>query len=201
MSTDHTEQEVKLTLVDTQVYEALCAKLGPLLDVHFQENLYFDTSSRSLHKVGAMLRVRIVGDRVKVTAKSGAIIQEGVLTCREIEETVSRENWERQKASNLLDWEIAPVTHIRSFLMEEETLVYLGAARNERRFFNYLEDVTLEVDRTSLPGGVIHVELEAETNSPAEIRASLERFLDREGFAFSREVVPKVQRFLDALDG
>lgn len=199
MDSDHQEEEVKLTLERTEDLVKLLAYLGEPLRFSKQKNVYYDTVDRALHLKGAMLRVRQVGDRACVTAKSNAVLEAGTLRCREIEREVSVEEWQSKVGEGLENWSIPPIEHVRSFLSGAAPFVSLGECINERRYFSFEETYVLEVDRTQLPNGSIHVELELETDELQRHREMLEEMLKTLGIPYTDEVVPKVQRFLNAL--
>ena len=69
---------------------------------------------------------------------------------------------------------------------------------NLRRMYAYDENSVLEVDRTVLPDGSIHAELELETSQMSEKLGELRAILEQLEIPYSDEVIPKFKRFLKA---
>jgi hypothetical protein len=148
-----------------------------------------------------MLRVRRQDGRVIVTAKSDAQIMVGGLICREVEFDTTREVSDQWIQMGLENWDISPVSHALSFAPQQARLISLGVSNNRRHYFDYSGRGVLEVDRTLLPDGTIHAELELETSRMAEELRELRKLLDDLGVGYSDEVIPKFQRFLTARQG
>ena len=201
MNRDHQEEEVKLTLMSEEGLHCLLKHLGKPSKVAEQENEYFDTPEGDLLKERVMLRVRRQEGRVIVTAKSDAQIKVGGLTCREVEFDTTLEVSDQWIQNGLETWDISPVSHALSFAPRQARLVSLGTSAPRRRYFDYSGRGVLEVDRTLLPDGTIHAELELETSRMAEELVTLRKLLDDLGVEYTDQVIPKFQRFLSAREG
>ena len=198
MSMDHQEEEVKLTLLKEEGLDRLLSHLGEPIRTAEQENEYFDTPEGDLRQARAMLRIRRQGEQVIVTAKSDAQILVGGLKCREVECISSEEESALWLEKGLEKWPITPVSHALSFVPEGASLVSLGASVNLRRYFKQPEGGTLEVDRTLLPDGSVHVEIELETTHMTRELARLRDVLEQLDIGYTDQVIPKFQRFLSA---
>jgi uncharacterized protein YjbK len=198
MNRDHQEEEVKLTLLHEEGLHRLLSHLGEPLRTAEQENEYFDTPGGDLRNARAMLRIRRQSGQVIVTTKSDAQILVGGLKCREVEFVSSEEEIAPWITRGLEHWAITPVSHALSFAPEGASLVSLGSSINVRRYYEQPNEGTLEVDRTLLPDGSIHVEIELETTQMETELARLRALLERLNILYTDQVIPKFQRFLAA---
>ena len=198
MDVDHQEEEVKLTILSEKGLDRLIGHLGLPQRTVEQSNEYFDTSAQHLRADRVMLRLRRQGDDLIVTTKSNAEILVGGLRCREIEHHTTIEESASHLEAGLHEWDIAPIRHALSFVPPCTPFFSLGTSVNLRRFYAYKNDGVLEVDRTVLPDGTIHAELELETTQMALRLKELRLLLEELGIAYTDVVIPKYQRFLSA---
>ena len=198
MDVDHQEEEVKLTLLSEEGLERLIGHLGIPERTIEQSNEYFDTVGQHLLAERVMLRIRRQGKDLIVTTKSNAQILVGGLRCREIEHKTTIEESISHVEAGLHTWDIAPVRHALGFVPSGSIFSSLGQSTNVRRFYAYENDGVLEVDRTVLPDGTIHAELELETTQMAERLSELRYMLEKLEVAYTDSVIPKYQRFLSA---
>ena len=189
---------MKLTLLHEEGLNRLLSHLGQPFREAEQENEYFDTPKGDLRDARAMLRIRRQAEQVIVTAKSDAQILVGGLKCREVEFISSKEESAPWIKGGLELWPITPVQHALSFVPQGASLVSLGSSVNLRRYFKQPDGGTLEVDRTLLPDGSIHVEIELETAHMERELARLRELLEQLDIQYTDDVIPKFQRFLAA---
>ena len=106
----HTEIEIKLALPSFCDYLKLIGFIGKADSVINQRNIFYDTDTQEISKLGYALRLRIESNRGIVTLKS-TTIQKGKAAVRdEIEETVSIEQAaDISQTDSLLSLDIAPI--------------------------------------------------------------------------------------------
>ena len=198
-STDHQEEEIKLTFIEQDGIERLMDYLGEPERILKQTNTYYDTPTLGLRQERVMLRVRKENDDLVITAKSRAKLQRGGLRAREVEYRVDLQEGMECLGRGLHAWEIPPVTHALSFLSNPEPFAPLGSTDNIRVCYPW-RGGTLELDRTFLPDGTEHTELEFETPCLEEELSRLQSLLQSLQIPFTDEVIPKYVRFLQALE-
>lgn len=199
-SRDHTEVELKLRLNEEADYERLRAWLGPPVETVEQVNHYFEAAGDRLRAAGAMLRVREGDGPPTVTLKVRARLAAGVLEAREVEASLDAGMWEEirlgERGMETLD--VAPVRVAVDLLGSAARFEKQGSMRN-RRERHALGALVLELDRTELPDGTLHFEVEVETDDPAGARLAVEALLRSCGAGWTEQTRSKYQRFLEHL--
>ena len=216
-----TEIEFKYKLPSAQALSAVeAAASGERLSQVTQVNHFFDTEDFALNRAKLVLRLRQEGERFVLTGKGPAQESaDGLLTTKvEEEEEVSaatarallageraalevlRQSGKapsRQKLCEAMDRARAgrPLTEVGQF-----TNVRTKVAHHLR---SVGEDVVLECDETTFPGGVTHYEVEVEIGASTDAAAAakeLEALLRRAG-ATLESAPSKAKRFFAALAG
>ena len=207
-----TEIEIKRVL-DAAGYARLQAHLDTLASPrrHEQVNHYLDLADAALNKAGAMLRLRVVGDRLVLTLKARSSVSDGVLRTQELEQELTTEEdkafWQQlpvawqQAAIRLGDW--LDTTGLHAVGTHDGTLVEIGQTLNLRLAYKLPKGIpgwphalTLELDHTQFPGGVERLELELEHPDAAELAPVLNAWLTGLDVATSPATETKYAQFL-----
>ena len=173
-----TEIEIK-RLLDADGYAQLRARLDALATPHIHEqvNHYLDLTDAALNEAGAMLRLRVVGERMVLTLKARASVEGGILRTQELEHELTtpadRLFWRtwpiawREAAVWISDW--LQTTGLHALTHRDGTLQEVGSTENLRLAYKLVDGIpgwphplTLELDMTRFPGGVVRWELECE---------------------------------------
>lgn len=219
MGTPGREVELKYRLPDEAALTAV-ARLaaGMELGTVHQVNHFFDTRDRALDRNRLVLRLRNEDGRHWVTAKGPSTVGSGALAVRdEVEVEVSQ-----KVADRLLDGTDSPLAALAttaqalapalwvalSQTLLGQPLVRIGQFENDRRRILWHPagsrlPVTLELDRTTFPGGIRHYEVELELSpdhDPQGIHGALATLLRDAGVEAS-PASGKAKRFFQALDG
>jgi len=215
------EIEFKLLLEGAAALEAVAAtaerrgarRAGPVA----QENHFFDTPSAALRGKGLVVRLRHEEGR-HVLAVKGARLEGSDVRVHvrseheaELDDSLAREILARGRLALALvearlgegGTEIA--ARLRA-VAETDELVHVGSFRNHRLRVGPLRvagspPLTLELDRTELPGGRVDYELELEVEEHA--RPETERLLAKllaEAAVVGRSATAKARRFFEALE-
>lgn len=217
MTDDQTpsEAEFKLLLPGPQAQAALAVRAGwagPLPEPVRQENHFFDHDG-ALAAAGYTLRVRDEDGRFILTAKGPPSRERGGLTVKPEEEL----ELDGVVARAAISGESSPLEPLRETtlgrrlgtLLGDATPRHVGSFVNERRKVGPLTlrlpsgelQVTLELDRTQLPGDRVDHELEVEVPEACaeEVGTLLREWLAAEGLEW-RHGTSKVKRFRAALE-
>lgn len=223
---EHPGREVELKLrVDGEkqlqaIAEASAGKIHPPV---LQINHLFDSPLKNLNRNKYVLRLRDAGTRRTLTIKGPAEQSaDGVLASRPEEEI----DIDLATMADILNGARSPldvfeeaaagsksrqrlVAALRE-LLDGEALLYLGLFQNERTSVDTQltiqgrpREVTLELDRTCFPNGVVHCEVELELPSgldAGEAQRQLMALFERAGVR-GDSAPAKVKRFYAALDG
>ncbi len=207
-------QEVEIKrLLDAAGYARLWTHLQTLAPAveHAQVNHYLDLPDAALRRAGAMLRLRVVGDRQVLTLKAKANVQNGVLRAQELERPLEdgaeRAFWTprpldwRQAAARLGDW--LRLAGLDALAARDGQLVDVGNTSNVRRIVRLSTGVpgwprplTLELDHTRYPGGVDRLELECEDADAEALAPALDAWLAALGVVATPATETKYAQFL-----
>jgi uncharacterized protein YjbK len=196
-----TEREAKLTLSRADYLRL--REIFPVQECREQLNIYFHDPTR-LHEGLGYLRVRFEPQREPWAALKIPRGWDGeVREMFEVEEPLRRfgpglfpRPRRRIEVATDLTREMAEhfssvgITHLRR----------LGWMRNRRCLMEVDDHGLVELDRTELPGGTVHYEVEVETTDQIRMRAILTRIRDLTPSA-SASRVGKFSRFLEAIAG
>ncbi len=163
---ENKEIEIKLTLSSFTDYLKLIGFVGKADKKVRQLNIFYDTASGQISKLGYALRLRIESDRGIVTLKS-TTIQKGKAAVRnEIEESITLETAkEVQQNSDLLSLQIAPILYLLSQSKGLHNLKPIVQFENERikKEIDLHDSLyVFEIDKTEYSEGRIDYELEIE---------------------------------------
>ena len=207
-------QEIEIKrLLDAPGYERLRTHLDTLATAehHEQHNLYLDLPDAALRTAGAMLRLRTVGERMELTLKARARVDDGVMTAQELERALTtpyeRAFWLQRPlpwpdvVTRIADWlDATGLTHLAE---REASLQEVGSTANLRRVYRLESGVphwphllTLELDKTRYPGGVTRLELECEHAQAHEIAPIVDVWLKSLGVAATAATETKYAQFL-----
>ncbi len=212
------EIELKLAVPGEDAFRRLAERLAPgteLPRAALQVNHFFDTRDAALRGAKLALRLREEEGRFVVTAKGAARGADDALSDRAEEEV----EIDSAAAAGVLMGEESPLDLLARALdppaplvdalrgaLEGRALLRVGAFENERRrlgpvALGPLRDVTLELDRTTFPGGAVEheVELEIAADEAEAARAAVGE-LWRELELEWRTAPSKAQRFFQALE-
>jgi cellulose biosynthesis protein BcsQ len=184
-----------------------------------QESHFFDTASGALRGAGGVLRLRIEGSERLLGARGPARRTElGLVERPEAEVQIAPAEAERLLSDTGAPLELLAerlgdprpsLIDSMSASVGDAPLLHLGSFRNVRRSLGPIAlgavgsaEVTLEMDRTELPGGRLDHELEVQVapEDADECRTVLEALLERARIPWV-EVPDKAQSFFAALAG
>lgn len=215
------EIELKLQLPDEAALEAVARAAGGVrAQAVRQINHFFDAASRPLRAHSFGLRLRDEEGRYFLTAKGPKTSPgQGALALRQEEEV----EIPRARAEAILAGVEDPLDVLFRAVRPEgqkllaamlsalgrQPLGYLGAFENQRTRIDTVlpcasgpQPVLLELDRTTYPGGIVHVEIELELDTEeaaAQALPALEALLARAGTT-GRPASGKASRFFRFLD-
>jgi adenylate cyclase class IV len=200
-SIQHEEVEVKLRIPDSASFAAVKDVLLPSYKItHDQENHFFDGAQQELSSQKVVLRVRFYGGDQKavITCKGKQVLKGGIGRAPEEEEEVdpgaAREFLKDPNA--LLTYEGSPLMDkLKQEFKFGKGLQYLGGFDNKRMVYDW-RGFTLEVDQTSYPWGCMY-EIECETETPEQLKESLEAMLTKHNIPFEDSQRSKFQNFLN----
>ncbi len=169
----HTEIEIKLALPSFCDYLKLIGFIGKADSVINQRNIFYDTDTQEISKLGYALRLRIESNRGIVTLKS-TTIQKGKAAVRdEIEETVSIEQAaDISQTDSLLSLDIAPIRFLLAQSKNLKNIKPILQFANERIKKEILLNnraYLFEVDKTMYVDSSVDYELEIELATIDEI--------------------------------
>ncbi len=214
----HTEIELKLLLDTEHDYAALRQWLEAAGEVKVveQDNRYLDTTDRLFAGRRLMLRVRVAGDKVKCTAKSGAQLVDGVMRVSEWEAAVpDAEAWRTGRSSCALralpepvigGLASGPLADVDD--LGDRVVHVIGAMKNTRRkcYVPYAAlglsgegTLCLELDHTLFPARQERFELEVEHDDAAALQSAIQGLLDRLDVSWRPASGSKYEQFLSAL--
>ncbi|MHC4598450.1 MAG: CYTH domain-containing protein [Planctomycetota bacterium] len=195
------EVELKFALERREDYERIVKMLGgPEAEFEQTNHYFFGDAGGILERGEALLRLRIQGDRTFLAFKEGLVKEGALFRCREVEAPLDEE-----KASAILVGAADPLTidHPASTAAKERlgssALRIAGASRTHRSEFLLDTKETLQVDRSTFPGGREDWELELETGDPPASERRLRGLAGRMGIVLQAQTRSKYRRFLDAL--
>lgn len=211
-------QEVEIKrLLDTAGYAALQAQLDALTPPvrHAQVNHYLDLPDAALRQLGAMLRLRVVGDKLVLTLKAKANVTAGVLRAQELERSLTdpheRAFWQQaviswpQAVARLGDW--LDQAGLHALADRADDLRSVGATANLRLIYQLPDGIdgwptplTLELDRTRYPGDVERLELECEHADALRLAPLLDAWLAAHGVLATAATETKYAQFLRLAD-
>lgn len=195
------ENELKYEL-DEASYGSLLAMLVEVQEPRCFLNTYFVTVVDTGRSDWVLrLRREPQAQEGELTLKVGRQLSAGIFSSEESSVWV--------ESLRPCDWEGSEPLHLFREEISREPLRLQGEALNERRFVKspFGPAAYWEVDRTELPNGEIHYELEVEYPSDMDptreemtlFRGELESFLLQNGWVFRPSGKTKYRRFLDAL--
>lgn len=169
----HTEIEIKLALPSFCDYLKLIGFIGKADSVINQRNIFYDTDTQEISKLGYALRLRIESGRGIITLKS-TTVQKGKAAVRdEIEETVSFEQAaDISQTDSLLSLDIAPIKFLLAQSKNLKNIKPILQFANERIKKEILLNnraYLFEVDKTMYADSSVDYELEIELASIDEI--------------------------------
>jgi uncharacterized protein YjbK len=176
-----------------------------------QENHFFDTAERALEQGRFVLRLRDESGRYLLTAKgprdpaSTDTLSAKLETEVELDPSTATEilSGTRSPLETLAGLASSPLVNELRATVKDRPLERIGSFRNERiRLPLHLgQPVTLELDRTTFPGGVVHHEVEVEVPpgvDAAALEAALLELFAKAGVSV-RSAPSKARRFFLAL--
>lgn len=157
----------------------------------YQANYYFDTLNKDLKKQNSALRVRITDSTNEMTLK---VPYQGFL----MENNLHLSN---NKASEIINNKQIVLSSFNSpdndfsFLDQKikDSTFYLFNSYQTKRFEKSVKNHLIVLDETTFQNGVIHYELEVESNDEDEGRKFFESILRTYGVPI-RKASPKIQR-------
>ncbi len=207
-----TEIEIK-RLLDAHGYERLRRHLDSLGAPERQEqvNHYLDLPDAALRQAGAMLRLRVIGERLVLTLKARANVSHGVLQAQELERELTtaaeRTFWLQRPVPwqaavmRLDDWLTA--TGLALSAARDSALIEVGSTANLRLVYRLAAGIpgwplplTLELDHTRYPGGIDRLELECEHVHAHELAPLLDAWLTRLDVVGAHATETKYAQFL-----
>ncbi|MFN2431734.1 MAG: CYTH domain-containing protein [Gemmatimonadota bacterium] len=190
------ERELKLVL-DPADYLRLASSLPGYAGERWLANHYFDTSSRTLRRCGAMLRIRETAETRILGLKQGIEVRGGAFTAAEREEPLDEAAWRRVVRAGgdvaVLDH---PIVRDGLALAGAAVVPYAGTLRVLRKLYRLAPDAALELDLALFEDGSQDCELEVETDRPESLRPFVEELLARKGVAWREQTRTKYERFL-----
>lgn len=197
------EREVKLVLESRADYERLCAVLPGFDGELAQHNSYWDLPSRALTDAGVLLRVRVEGERARITCKQEATqTAEGVFESSEDEEDIplaaGREIVAGRGHPATLGCAVLERLAARFGVLDG--LRCWGELHNLRRRYGLDGGWLVEVDCTTYPGGSECWEVELESEDPTAALEELTRILNQAGIPFRPGTLTKSERLKQFLD-
>jgi len=217
------EVEFKFRLSDKVAFDNLLSAChGKQLGMVTQENHFYDTNDRSLDKNKYVLSLRQEDAKFFITANGPTLKQKiGDLAIRSEEEIEIDAN----QAQTILTGQTTPLALLQasaadatrlallaaiSAVIDKRPLQRIGSFKNERTRVETLlkhDEIefmaTLELDKTTFPGDIVHYELEMELTAtvPAETgHKALLALFDQAGIV-GLASASKAKRFFMALDG
>jgi uncharacterized protein YjbK len=192
------EIELKYVLEGEGAYQRLCEFLAPPVAEFDQVNHYFHTADLAVPGPGGMIRVRVERGKTLFAVKLGGRLSGGVLSASEFEIELPKGD-EFYRSSPQALWEAG---NPGMELLERECgakvpLLWAGRLINHRAVFRWEHGCRLEADASLFPDGYKDYEVELETASPEEHRASLVRLLESLGIPVRPQTKTKYQRFLE----
>lgn len=195
-----TERELKLRLPDEQAYFVLRQAWGDPDRVVRQVNTYFNTARRDMND--RMVRIRDQAGVLELTVKDRVVMDAdaGTLISRERTQSITPAEWRRVHRSECAVTELDVPLAAQLYAEVGAHLYPVGSMVNTREVYPLSGGYIAELDRTELPGGEIHFEVEVElhtaTQTLEEARRVLESAADTSLWEPSS---PKYARFLEAL--
>lgn len=157
----------------------------------YQMNYYFDTSNKDLKKQNSALRVRVTDSTNEMTLKvpyQGFLMENNLhLSNNEVSEIINNKQIVLS-SFNSSDNDF-------SFLDQKikDSTFYLFNSYQTKRFEKSVKNHLIVLDETTFQNGVIHYELEVESNDENEGKIFFDSILKEYGFPI-RKASPKIQR-------
>ncbi len=169
----HTEIEIKLALPSFCDYLKLIGFIGKADSVINQRNIFFDTETLEVSKLGYALRLRIESDRGILTLKT-TTVQKGKAAVRdEIEETLSLEKAaDISQTNNLLSLDIPPIRFLLAQsknLKDIKPILQFANERIKKEILLNNRAYIFEIDKTMYADSSVDYELEIELSNIDEI--------------------------------
>jgi len=195
------EVEIKLELASQSDYLRVKQILGAPLEVHEQENVFFDGKKQELSSSRAVLRFRFYGGQVPkciLTLKSNSYVAGGIQRSQEVEEDINyfiarQIVVDSSKMGQLRGSQVMAGIYAE-YKVASHGFVCLGGFRNRREVYQY-GDLHLELDKTTFEFGTVY-EIEVETANPVYVKSELESLLNSNGVKYTYSKISKFARFV-----
>ncbi|KAM7264775.1 hypothetical protein ACFE04_002458 [Oxalis oulophora] len=188
------EVELKLRLRDSKTHETLISLLTPFhKKTYLQQNLFFDTKSKTLLSKSSALRLRFydIDSHCILSLKSNPTLQSGLSRVEELEEPIEIET--ARKCVNFPDNEI--MKRVKDKCSDfGDGFVCLGGFKNVRGVYEW-KGLKLEIDETVYDFGICY-EIECETDQVERDREVIEGFLKDNGVEFQYSKLNKFGVFM-----
>lgn len=195
-----TERELKLRLPDEQAYFVLRQAWGEPDRTVRQVNTYFNTARRDM--TGRMVRVRDEAGMLELTVKDRVVMDAdaGTLISRERTQPISPADWRLVHRSECAVTELDVALAVQLYAELGAHLYPVGSMVNTREVYPLSKGYVAELDRTELPGGAIHFEVEVELHTATQTLEEARRVLESAAdISLWEPSSPKYARFLEAL--
>jgi len=199
------EVEIKLELTSQSDYLKVQQILGAPLEVHEQENIFFDGKKQELSSRRSMLRFRFYGGhppKCILTLKSNSSISGGIQRSQEVEEDIDYsiarqivgDTSKMGQLSNRVGGSQVMGGIFGEYKLPSDGFVCLGGFFNRREIYQY-GALHLELDKTTFEFGTVY-EIEVETANPDHVKNELESVLNSNGVKYTSSPISKFGRFV-----
>lgn len=171
-----TEIELKLALPSFTDYLKLIGFIGEADAKINQINIFYDTPSSQISKLGFALRLRLESNRGLVTLKSTTIQKGSAAVRKEIEASITLEKAkETEQNNNLLTLDIPPIKFLRSQPGSLKDIQPINRFENERIKKEIILNgnaYVFEIDKTTYSDSTVDYELEIELESLEKVETA-----------------------------
>jgi len=216
------EVELKLLLDDEAAWRRLAEALANhgAPEHQQQRNLYLDSRDEMLRNAGVMLRVRLEENRAWMTCKAGARLVDGVMTTGEWETALTPKYAARWRQGSGWSGPLSALplaSSVRAALKEpkvDPVVAVHAEMHNYRQCWTISADrlgwspdvaageqISLELDRTRMPGGRWRFELEVEHADATRLAPLVGKMLAELGLRYRPATEAKYVQMLRLLDG